>query len=332
MRWLLLLLLCVSVPGLAHEVRPGYIEIIETLPEDYDISWKQPIRPSGQQVAGLGLRPVFPPNCMRKSDSAFITRPGALVESFSLNCAGGLGGQVIAIEGLQKTITDVFVRLVPLAGQAVNVRLTATIPAQKLAGGGLAFGAYFGLGVRHLLGGFDHILFVIGLVLLVSGWRRLFWVVTAFTLAHSLTLALSMLEIFRLPSAPVEAMIALSILFVAIELTHAPDLRSPIASRFPQAIAFGFGLLHGFGFAGVLYDIGLPRGATIEALALFNIGLEAGQLALVALLLAVGGVFRHWRLVKFGGFVTGEAAPLLLGVAACYWLVARIGGIVDFSL
>lgn len=324
----------------AHEVRPGYIEIVETKRDYYDITWKQPVRPRGNQIAGLGLRPIFPTNCTRVRDSQFIPRPGALLENFTLQCVGGLPGQIIGVEGLQKTITDVFVRLELLDGGQITLRLTATHPAQKITGGGLVLQSYFTLGVRHLLGGADHILFVLGLVLLVVSWRRLFWVITAFTLAHSLTLALSILDVFRLPSAPVEAMIALSILFVAVELTRSPSARSPIAERFPQVIAFGFGLLHGFGFAGVLYEIGLPRAATISALALFNIGLEVGQLMLVAAFLLIRyspGLFMRARTdsrtspsFAVSDILIEQGIPLILGAAACYWLAMRLGLMLGF--
>ena len=156
-----------------------------------------------------------------------------------------------------------------LDGGRHSLRLTANAPVQQFAGGGTFLLAYFGLGVEHLLFGPDHILFVLGLVLLVSGWRRLVYVITAFTLAHSLTLGLSMLGRISAPSAVVEAIIALSILFVAIELLQRPEKRSPLAQNYPQAMAFGFGLLHGFGFA----DVGGHRPAARRR----NLGFGAVQ-------------------------------------------------------
>ncbi|MDC0131729.1 HupE/UreJ family protein [Alphaproteobacteria bacterium] len=312
----------------AHEVRPGYIEIQEKAADAFQISWKQPVRDGRQQVAGLGLRPVFPANCQRGGQSTMRRRPGALVESFTLVCTGGLLGQSIGIEGLQKTITDVFVKLSLQNGATTNLRLTSQQPFQKFSGGGTGLGAYFGMGVEHLLFGFDHILFVLGLVMLVQGWRRLALVVTGFTLAHSLTLALAVLGSVRVSPPIVELIIALSILFVAIELSRAPENRSVLASRYPQAVAFLFGLLHGFGFAGVLAEIGLPRDAALPALALFNLGIEAGQLFIVALALLIGSRLvvvlneqrqTHPRLVA----MASQAPVVVLGSLSVYWLMGR---------
>ncbi|MGB0478354.1 MAG: HupE/UreJ family protein, partial [Parvibaculales bacterium] len=161
-------------PAAAHEVRPGYIEINETERDRFEVIWKQPVRSAGVgAVAGLGLRPVFPENCRRMGDSVMRRQPGALLEKFSLHCDGGLFGQSIGVEGLQRTITDVLVQMALLDGGRHSLRLTANAPVQQFAGGGTFLLAYFGLGVEHLVFGPDHILFVLGLVLLVTGWRRL---------------------------------------------------------------------------------------------------------------------------------------------------------------
>lgn len=317
------------VPAHAHEVRPGYIEITEVARDSFDIVWKQPVRSAGANaVAGLGLRPVFPENCARLGDSRMRRLPGALVEKFSLTCDGGLFGQSIGVEGLQRTITDVLVQLALIDGGRYSLRLTADAPVQTFSGGGTFLMAYFGLGVEHLVFGLDHILFVLGLVLLVQRWRSLIWVITAFTLAHSLTLGLSMLGRISAPSAVVEAIIALSILFVAIELLQPPEKRSALAARYPQAMAFGFGLLHGFGFAGVLGEIGLPRDVELAALALFNIGLEVGQLLVVAAMVL------FMRFVKPALLAHEKWAPALqqvpiiaIGGISVYWLLDRLAGL-----
>lgn len=317
------------IPAHAHEVRPGYIEITEVARDSFDIVWKQPVRSAGANaVAGLGLRPVFPENCARLGDSRMRRLPGALVEKFSLTCDGGLFGQSIGVEGLQRTITDVLVQLALIDGGRYSLRLTADVPVQTFSGGGTFLMAYFGLGVEHLVFGLDHILFVLGLVLLVQGWRSLIYVITAFTLAHSLTLGLSMLGRISAPSAVVEAIIALSILFVAIELLQPPEKRSALAARYPQAMAFGFGLLHGFGFAGVLGEIGLPRDVELAALALFNIGLEVGQLLVVAAMVL------FMRFVKPALLAHEKWAPALqqvpiiaIGGISVYWLLDRLAGL-----
>ena len=324
------------VPAHTHEVRPGYIEITEVARDSFDIVWKQPVRSAGANaVAGLGLRPVFPENCARLGDSRMRRLPGALVEKFSLTCDVGLFGQSIGVEGLQRTITDVLVQLALVDGSRHTMRLTADAPVQEFSGGGTFLMAYFGLGVEHLLFGLDHILFVLGLVLLVVGWRRLVYVITAFTLAHSLTLALSMLGRISAPVAVVEAIIALSILFVAVELVRPPEQRSRLATDYPQAVAFGFGLLHGFGFAGVLGEIGLPRDVELVALALFNIGLEVGQLMVVVAVLAFGR-FVYPLIEAFIARQSGhekwapalmQAPIILIGGVSVYWLIDRLSGL-----
>ena len=312
-------------PAAAHEVRPGYIELTETARDAYKVIWKQPVRSAGRSaVAGLGLRPVFPENCTRLSDSRMQRRPGVLIERFALSCRGGLLGRQIGVEGLQRTITDVFVHVQLIDGTSSNLRLTAEAPVAELAGGGAGLAAYFGLGVEHLVFGIDHILFVLGLVMLVKGWRRLVYVITAFTIAHSITLALSMLANVSAPSAVVEAIIALSILFLAVELLHPEAQRSPLATRYPQAVAFGFGLLHGFGFAGVLSDIGLPRDLAAPALALFNIGLEVGQLAVIGVALLIGRYAAPWAARQP---ILTEAPIVLIGGISVYWLIDRASGI-----
>ncbi len=319
-----------AAPAHAHEVRPGYIEITETSRDNFDIIWKQPVRDGTNQVAGLGLRPIFPAHCTRLNDSTMARRPGVLIESFALYCDGGLLGHGIGVEGLQKTITDVIVRLVQ-AERTTTLRLTAQSPRQAFSGGAGVW-SYFRLGLEHLAFGFDHILFVLGLVLLVAGVRRLVLAISGFTLAHSMTLALSALGAVSLSPPLVEALIALSLIFVAVELARPKNVDS-IARRRPQIVAFLFGLLHGFGFAGVLVQIGLPRDATLWALALFNIGLEVGQLIVVALALAALALMRSLSRFPNNGANNGaknavqdtaqDVLCVLIGGLGIYWFITR---------
>lgn len=319
---LLFLITLMAAPVSAHEVRPGYIEILETSAQTYAVSWKQPVREGIGSVTGLGLQLILPPTCEHLGERKMVRRSGALIEQFELSCADGLEGQTIAMEGLQRTITDVFVRLTTLSGEIRHYRLTAEQPAVKMQGGGVALGSYFALGVEHLLTGYDHILFVIGISLLAVSLTSIFWMVTAFTLAHSITLALSVLGILRLPSAPVEAVIALSIVFVAVEIMLPVERRSLIARTSPHLIAFVFGLVHGFGFAGVLIDIGMPRGETAFALALFNIGLEVGQIMVVtAVLIAVTLARRFMPETKRR--LGLAAVSFIIGAVASYWVIDR---------
>ena len=313
----------------AHEVRPGFLKIDEIAPQTYTVSWKQPVRGGAQNVAGLGLRPVFPASCERGTDSTMRLLPGVLVETFTLICAGGLRGQAVGIEGLQKTITDVFVQLLEVDENLVHMRLTPEQPLQKFTGGVGLFN-YLWLGVEHLVFGYDHILFVIGLVMLVSSWRRLVLVITGFTLAHSVTLGLSVLDVIYLPAAPVEAVIALSIVFVATELLRPEETRARLTQQHPQIIALAFGLLHGFGFAGVLADIGLPRDTGFFALALFNVGLEVGQLCVVGLCLGIAYVVRQVAMPPLYNARAQTGIVMAMGGLASYWLVARTAQIIGF--
>ncbi len=328
LRFLLLsMLLVIVAPATAHEVRPGYVEITEVEPQLYAVSWKQPVREGVDRVTGLGLRLVLPPNCLHRGERKMVRRSGALIEQFNLQCNGGLEGQTLAMDGLQRTITDVFVRLTAVSGEVRHYRLTAEQPAIVVQGGGADLQSYFRLGVDHLLTGYDHILFVIGISLLAATRRSIVWMVTAFTLAHSITLALAVLGILRLPSAPVEAVIALSILFVAVEIMLVEERRSYIASKSPQWIAFAFGLVHGFGFAGVLIDIGMPRGETALALALFNIGLEAGQIMIVAGVLVVTALAARF-LSPEKRHIGLSTMSLLMGAVASYWVFDRSSAII----
>lgn len=330
-----LLAALLPLPAAAHEVRPGYLEITETEPLRYAVSWTQPVRSGRQQIYGLALRPVFPTACERGGESAFGHRPGALTESFALNCTESLAGQSIGVQGLQQTITDVFVRLVLADGRELSLRLTPTQPTQQIVeivGGGALLGEYFLLGVEHLLLGYDHILFVLGLILLIAHWRMLVATITAFTLAHSITLGLSVFGLVTLPSAPVEASIALSVLFLACELMRSPEQRSVVANRFPWLIAFGFGLLHGFGFAGVLADIGLPSQAALWALALFNVGLECGQLLVVAAVLLWLRLLGALPPVAAGAVRLRRPLIALMGVLAAWWSVGQVAAIVGWQV
>jgi len=319
-------LILMSLSVQAHEVRPGYIDITETAPELFDIKWKQPVRAGQEGVRGLGLRPVFPTNCAPHGEARMVRRPGVLVERFELQCAGGLVGQVLGIEGLRRTITDVFVSLKPFEGEMITTRLTPEQPAITLGAANQSVWTYFSLGVEHLLLGIDHILFIIGLALVAHNFRRLFWVVTAFTLAHSITLALSVFELVRVPAAAIEVIIALSIIYVALDIGRGDD-RS-LLSRYPQLIAFLFGLVHGFGFAGVLAEIGLPRGDVALALALFNMGLEVGQLGVVCAMGAVAFVSIRLGAARYRASFY-EATSIAMGGIATFWVLSRTATILS---
>jgi len=313
-----------------HEVRPGYLELNEGEPGIFEVVWKQPRR--GALL--LLLDPVLPEHCTETARQAPESLAGALVERWTVECEAADGdpdrifhGETFAIAGLERTLTDVLLRMSFANGDSLTQLLRPEAPAvtvdREAAGNALP---YFRLGVEHLVFGFDHILFVIGLLFYVRSPWRLVGVITSFTLAHSITLALCSLDVVRLSSAPVEAVIALSILFLAVELLRPEDQRSPITTKSPWLIAFAFGLLHGFGFAGALAEIGLPQRAIAMALFLFNVGVEVGQLLVVAVVLALVAV------VKRVGIVVPELVlrtPIYAtGIIAAFWFVERVGRIV----
>src|ERR1700704_360014 len=280
-------------PALSDELRPGYLEMRQTSPGVYNLLFKIPARGEDLRLAIYvslpeGTQDVAPP---RASFS-----DGAYVERRTIRRQGGLIGQAVSIEGLSSTSTDVLARIESLAGAIQTERLSPTKTSfiiQAVPGAGEVAATYLRLGVEHILFGFDHLLFVLALVILVRGWRRVAVTVTAFTIAHSITLAAATLGFVNVPGPPVEASIALSIVLVAVEIVNARRGPPSLAARWPWLIAFSFGLLHGFGFAGALAEVGLPHHAIPIALLFFNLGVEIGQLVFVAAVLTVGEQFRR---------------------------------------
>ena len=316
----------------AHEVRPGYLQIKQVDALTYDLLWKVPAK--GDRRLGLYVR--LPGYC-QNSETTSRFADGAYIERWQATCEGGLKDGTIAIEGLEATRTDALARVVHRNGRTQTVRLTPSRPEFKVmgtAGTAAVIRTYFKLGVEHILLGFDHLLFVLALLFLVEGWRRLVATITAFTIAHSLTLAAATFGWVQVPQAPVEAVIALSIVFVAVEILHRHQGRMGIATRKPWIVAFIFGLLHGLGFAGALREVGLPDDAIPLALAFFNVGVEAGQLLFVA------AVFLLFRLVNqlkgrpgataerssFPGAGVTRLTSYLIGTLAAFWLIERTYG------
>jgi hydrogenase/urease accessory protein HupE len=226
---------------------------------------------------------------------------------------------------LEATLTDALVRVTFLDGSTWVQRLTPRQPASLIPARPSAWsvaGTYLALGVEHILTGIDHLLFVLALLLLTKGPWRLVKTVTAFTVAHSVTLALATLGIVHVPSRPVEAVIALSIVFVAAEIVQARRGRAGLAARMPWIVAFIFGLLHGFGFAGTLSAIGLPEGQIPMALLFFNLGVEVGQLLFVAAVLALVAGARRIPMAwpRWAGLVP----PYAIGSLAMFWVIQRV--------
>ena len=324
---LLTILLFPSIVA-AHEVRPAYLQVTEVSDGRFEVLWKQPILPDADPglVRRLPIAPRFPAHCRESDRQLPDLTTAALIERWTLACGErGLVGAEISIDGLPRTLTDVLLRVRLLDGTAADHLLRSEAPRVVLSpesGGGAAVPTYLLLGIEHLLFGFDHILFVVGLLFFVRRPLQLVQVVTAFTAAHSITLALSTLGVVTLSQRPVEAAIALSILFLAVELARDTGGGQSVMARSPWAIAFGFGLLHGFGFAGALTEIGLPESARAMALLLFNVGVEIGQLAIVGVLLALLRIVRITRAPVPA--VAAQVPVYVMGAVSAYWFVERV--------
>lgn len=318
---LALLLWCLATTASAHEVRPAFLRATEIAPGEFKVVWKQPVL-SGQR---LRIRPTFPAECTQTEPR--LDRSGDTVaERFTVNC--DLKQGTLSLPGLENTLTDAFVEIVYLDEANRTALLKPAEPVLQLSGPkASAAKAYVGIGVEHIIFGWDHLLFVIGLTLLVGrrhawGGRRVWGVATAFTLAHSITLAATAIGGVTLPSRPVEILIAGSIVLLGVEVLRKQKGQDTLGARRPYLIAFTVGLIHGFGFAGALAEIGLPQGTELLALLLFNIGVELGQFAVIALaLLALWGITKlgqNWR--KIAETVTVYGFSTL----AMFWVFQRV--------
>jgi hydrogenase/urease accessory protein HupE len=305
----------------AHEVRPAYLELTEEAPDTFGILFKTPMLGDLRLALTVGFsRPVEPlsPVLSRRTDDA-------IVQTWRVRALHGITGNQIRVIGLENTLSDALLRITFANGRSFVQRLTpaapkVTIPVPATSSGVAA--TYLELGVEHILTGLDHLLFVLGLLLLTTSRRQLVVAVTAFTVAHSITLAAATLGVVHVPSRPIEAVIALSIVFVALEIVHAREGKLGIAARAPWIVAFGFGLLHGFGFAGALSETGLPDGHIAIALLFFNLGVEAGQLLFIGVVLAI------WAFLRRLAFALPTWAPLippyLIGSLAMFWVIQRV--------
>ena len=295
----------------AHEVRPAFLKVTETNLEtdrsEFEISFRQP------QINGRFLGLSVSTNCDATELSASLT-DGALTEVFELEC-GEERLQYIEVDGLDRTLIDTLVNIRRLDGSINEILINGNEPRLDLTVATPTVPVYLIIGIEHLLLGFDHILFVIMLLYLVRSSWQILKVVTSFTIAHSLTLALSALELVQLSSAPVEAVIAGSIVLLAYENLQK---KGSVSKTFPVLIAFGFGLLHGLGFAGAVAEIGLPEESQLIALLLFNIGIELGQLAIIAFVLLLLMVMR----LKFIRLLY-EVPIYLTGGIASFWFLQR---------
>ncbi|MDF0666085.1 MAG: HupE/UreJ family protein [Nitrospira sp.] len=318
----LMLLVFLTVPAAAHEVRPAYLELHETVSGEFAVLWKTPMR--GEMRLALSVE-----FSGRTEKSAPVVRRetgGAAIQIWRMKSIDPLRGQSVRLVGLERTMTDALVRAEFADGTSWTQRLTPQQPAAVIPAGQsglMVAGLYLKLGVEHILRGIDHLSFVLALLIITQGTWRLVKTITAFTIAHSITLALAALGFVEVPQAPVEAVIALSIVFVAAEIIRGCNGRGGLTARAPWIVAFAFGLLHGFGFAGALSEVGLPQGQIPVALLFFNLGVEAGQLLFIAAVLSAMALVRLLRR-PLPPWI--EWAPAYaIGTVAMFWVIQRIG-------
>ncbi len=314
----------------AHEIRPALLDIKERDSGWFDVTWKIPTR--GNRV--LSITPQLPESLELLGSAPVQHIPGARVERSTYRSNGEpLSGKTIVIDGLSALQTDVLLHIQLADGITHSAILRPGSPefviplkASKLE----VAGSYWRLGVIHILEGVDHLLFVLALMLIVSGFGLLLKAVTAFTVAHSITLALATLGFVHVPPKPTEAIIALSVVFLATEIIHQRNGQVGLTKRFPWLIAFIFGLFHGLGFAGALSEIGVPQHEVPLALFMFNVGVETGQILFILFVLSLFWLLQRlpvsapqgaWRLVPYG-----------IGGIAAFWTIERVVGFVPLSM
>lgn len=315
-----LLIMLAIAPVRADELRPGYLELTQQNETAWKLVWKAPI------LGGLATRaePLLPEYCRLELETPQLVGP-AVVAKGKVTCSKPLDGAIVGLRGMEPGSTDALLRVAPLNRPVQTERLTpgsSTFTVSGVPDRWQVARTYFVIGVEHIVAGFDHLLFVVALVLLLQRGWSVVAAATAFTLAHSITLAGTTLGLIGLPQAPVEATIALSIVFLAVEIVKAKPGEPRLSERLPWMVAFLFGLLHGFGFAGALREIGLPETDVPMALLTFNLGVEAGQLLIIAVTVAMlAALARYAPQARRPAII---ASTYLIGAIASFWFIERI--------
>ncbi len=310
-----------STFSMADEIKLSYLEIKEIKSQHYSVLLKLPSKDDQK----LPIDMLMPKECSLTLPKTSHLVNSTYLDRWQMKCNEGLADKTLFIEGLKSTGTDLLLRLELLSGVSHSKLLSPSKSSYRVpkdASSWQIVQTYSWLGITHILLGFDHLLFVFALLLIVKNMRRLLWTVTAFTLAHSLTMAVSTLGIVHIPQAPVEAIIALSILFLAMEIMHEKQGKVGLTSLYPWLIAFIFGLLHGFGFAGALAEIGLPQQAITLALVFFNIGVELGQLMFVATVVLMVVILQRLTYPALLDKLQTAVVYMMGGVSA-FWLIER---------
>lgn len=323
---LLFLMTVLAGSATAHEVRPGYLQLKQTAAESYNALWKVP--GAGEDLR-LALHVSLPDNCSNTSQPRGVFASNAFTEQWTFTCDGGLTGGLINIVGLSATMTDVLVRIERLDGTTQMARLhpsSTSFVVEDSPFLATVIKTYLTLGIEHILTGWDHLFYILGMLLLVNGWKRVVLTMSAFTASHSVTLTGAALGWVHVPQMPVEACIALSILFVSREAILSDEMKDSLASRWPWVISLTFGLLHGFGFAGALSEVGLPEKAIPAVLLFFNVGVEIGQLVFI---LTIFSIFTASKKLQEA---IGREVPTWLhkapahaiGTVAAFWFIQRL--------
>ena len=315
------MLLAIAPLSQAHQFAPALLQLTELDSGQVDVRWKQPI----SRVVGSHLQPVLPADCAMASESTTVKEKTGLVSSWTVSCPAGLAGSTVRIDGISGSRADALLRIIRVDGSVDSQLLTAEEASYTVGDIPSSFDVamdYIELGADHILTGWDHLLFVLALVLIIGWGSALLWTITAFTVGHSITLAVAALGFVSMPPAPIEVGIALSILYLAYELMQKSAGKPTLVVRYPWFIASAFGLLHGMGFAGALTEIGLPANEIPLALFAFNIGIELGQLAFVVAVLMMMMIIRRLPLVTPAW---GQAVPAyFIGSMAVFWILERV--------
>ena len=325
----LAILPCLSI---AHEMRPAYLELKQTGEETYSLLFKVPAKGPRQRLA---LYVHLPVDCETVSPQVTHFTGTAFVDRTSIKRSGGLVGAEIRIDGLSSMMTDVLVRIEHMDGAIQVERLSPDAPSflvRPVPSKWEVAQTYSLLGIEHIWDGYDHLLFVACLVLIAGISRRLIWTITGFTLAHSVTLAMAALNVVRLPIPPIEACIALSVVFLASEIARGST--NALSYRYPIVVSTLFGLLHGFGFAAVLQNIGLPTNEVATSLLFFNVGVEVGQILFIICVIAVllvGRWVKSWSVLYntiLESALSRMQTPIAyaIGSIASFWMIDRISG------
>ncbi len=306
----------------SDEIRPAFLELTQKSETSYKVLWKKPSQ--GEAKKSSKLEPLFPESAQVIGMKKISHTGSAILESYVIEEAKALINQPIRIEGLEATSSDVLVRIHYLDGATEFIRVLPENPSFALShksGFYNMASTYFILGVEHILEGYDHLLFVLALLLLVGNIRVLIWTITAFTVAHTITLMLASLDMIHLSSRAVEATIALSIIFVAAEAVYAMRGRIHLSKKYPWLIAFGFGLIHGLGFAEALKEIGLPQNEIVPSMIFFNVGVEVGQLLFVFAVLVLTWILKFF--ITQHAYVYKTVVAYAIGIIATFWFLER---------